>query len=118
MRSHKESIFQYSATELQGLCVFDNVPDWLTDKVRGLRSNVDPADRQTVYYAAAGWTIAWYLRKNIQSPDIDGFFDPPGETPIDKNDSLWHAHVNRATLVAETLFLLRSSPGLANSGSD
>lgn len=88
--------------------IFENVPDWLTGKVKSLR---EITDRETLYYAAAGWTIAWYLRKDIQSPSVDRFFDPPGEKPLGRNDSLWHAHVNRAILVAETLFLLRSSPG-------
>jgi hypothetical protein len=91
--------------------LFANVPDWLTEKVRGLRSEIDPSDRGRLYYAVAGWTIAYYLRKDIQARDVDDFFEPPGEAPANGNDILWHHHVNRAIEVAETLFLLRSSPG-------
>jgi hypothetical protein len=87
------------------------VPDWLADKVRGLGDKIEPFDRGTLYFAAAGWTIAWYLRKDIQARDVDEFFDPPGKAPANGNDPLWHDHVNRAILVAETLFLLRSSAG-------
>jgi hypothetical protein len=87
--------------------LFPDVPDWLTNKVRGLRDT----DRGRLYYRAAGWTIAWYLGKNIQARDVDDFFEPPGETPADGNDPLWQQHVNRAIEVAETLFLLRSSAG-------
>jgi len=87
------------------------VPSWLINKVRGLGNNIEPFNRGTLYYAAAGWTIAWYLRKDIQARDVDDFFDPPGEAPANGNDPLWHDHVNRAILVAETLFMLRSSAG-------
>jgi Holliday junction resolvase-like predicted endonuclease len=76
-----------------------------------LERKIHSPDRETIYYAAAGWTIAWYLRKDIQSPDVDGFFDATGEVPVSGNDTRWQQHVNRAILVAETLFLLRSSPG-------
>lgn len=91
--------------------MFANVPDWLADKVQGLGAKIEPFDRGTLYYAAAGWTIAWYLRKDIQARNADKFFDPPGDAPANGNDPLWHDHVNRAILVAETLFLLRSSAG-------
>jgi hypothetical protein len=91
--------------------LFRNVPDWLVDKVRGLGRKIEPFDRATLYYAAAGWTIAYYLRKDIQARDVDGFFEPPGPVPVEGNDPLWHHHVNRAILVAETLFVLRSSAG-------
>jgi hypothetical protein len=91
--------------------LFADVPSWLVNKVRGLGNNIEPFNRGTLYYAAAGWTIAWYLRKDIQARDVDDFFDPPGEAPANGNDPLWHDHVNRAILVAETLFLLRSSAG-------
>jgi hypothetical protein len=57
--------------------LFANVPDWLTEKVRGLRSEIDPSDRGRLYYAVAGWTIAYYLRKDIQARDVDDFFEPP-----------------------------------------
>jgi hypothetical protein len=87
--------------------LFPNVPDWLTEKVRELRDT----DRGRLYYRAAGWTIAWYLRKDIQARDVDDFFEPPGEAPTSGNDPLWQQHVNRAIDVAETLFQLRSSPG-------
>lgn len=95
--------------------MFKNVPDWLTEKVRGLNEdgNLDRASRGQVYYAASGWTIAWYLRTDIQSDGVDVFFKPPGDEPVDESDSLWHVHVNRATLVAETLFLLRNAPGFS-----
>jgi hypothetical protein len=91
--------------------VFANVPSWLDAKVRGLSAEIDPMDRETIYYAAAGWTIAWYLRKDIQAHGVDGFFDPPRKRPVNGNDTEWQDHVNRAILVAEALFLLRSSPG-------
>jgi hypothetical protein len=55
--------------------LFPNVPNWLTNKVRGLRDT----DRGRLYYRAAGWTIAWYLRKDIQARDVDDFFEPPGK---------------------------------------
>ena len=61
--------------------MFPNVPDWLIDNVRGLRDKIDPSDRGRLYYEAAGWTIAWYLRKDIQARDVDDFFEPPGEVP-------------------------------------
>ena len=34
--------------------MFDNVPDWLTERVKGLRDTVDPAERGQVYYEASG----------------------------------------------------------------
>lgn len=93
--------------------MFSDVPSWLTDKVRQIANDGGPPDRERVYYTAAGWTIAWYLRKDIQAVDADPFFDPPGQVAIDDDDDLWLAHANRAVLIAETLFLLRSSPGFS-----
>jgi len=93
--------------------VFENVPNWLTEKVKGLGPIIDPANREQIYYATSVWTIAYYLRKNVQAEDVEVFFDPPGEEPVNEFDALWHAHVNRVILVAETLFLLRSSPGFS-----
>jgi hypothetical protein len=88
--------------------MFSNVPEWLTEKVRSLRS-INPQDRESIYFNAAGWTIAYYLRKNIRD-ETDPFFELPSE-PIESNHLLWQAHVNRAILVAETVFLMRNSPG-------
>jgi hypothetical protein len=91
--------------------LFANVPDWLINKVQGLRNEIDPSDRGRLYYAAAGWTIAYYLGKNVQDHDVDEFFEPPGAAPIDGPDTLWQLHVNRVVQIAETLFLLRSTSG-------
>lgn len=93
--------------------MFENVPEWLTEKVNGLRETVDAALREQVYYEAAGWTIAWYLRMDITDLAGDDFIPFPGKEEITKGDLLPHAFVNRAIQVAETLFLLRSSPGFA-----
>ena len=97
--------------------MFDNVPEWLTEKVNGLRETVDPAVREQVYYEAAGWTIAWYLRMDITNLSGEDFIPFRGKDKIDKGDLLPHAFVNRAIQVAETLFLLRSSPGFAEQRS-
>lgn len=93
--------------------MFSNVPDWLTEKVKGIANDGGPQDCQRIYYAAAGWTIAWYLRLDIQGANTDEFFEPPNKRPIDSNDTLWHNHVNRAITIAETLFIMRSMPGFA-----
>jgi hypothetical protein len=79
---------------------------------------IDPSDRGALYYAAAGWTIAWYLGKDIQAREVDDFFEPPGEAPAGENDPLWQQHVNRAVEVAEALFLLRSSASRRPPGGE
>ncbi len=90
--------------------MFNNVPDWLTEKVRDLRSS-PYHDRESIYFNAAGWTIAWYLRRNIRG-ETDPFFEfPTDDGVIESNHPLWQAHVNRVVSVAETLFLMRNSPG-------
>ena len=89
--------------------MYKNVPDWLIEKVRELR-NSPYQDRDTIYFNAAGWTIAWYLRKNIRDLKSDPFFELPlDDTTTETDHLLWHAHVNRAVLVAESLFLMRNS---------
>lgn len=90
---------------------FGNVPDWLIEKVTAIADDGGPQDRRRIYYAAAGWTIAWYLRADIQAANADTFFEPPNKPPIDSNDTLWHDHVNRSISIAETLFVMRSMPG-------
>jgi hypothetical protein len=86
--------------------VFDNVPAWLTEKIRGLPALQLP-DRESVYLHAAGWVIARYLGKDVSSPNEDAFFDYREDT----TGALWHGHVNRVISVGESLFVLRSSPG-------
>lgn len=90
---------------------FGNVPAWLTEKVKAIANDGGPQDRPRIYYAAAGWTIAWYLRVDIQAANADIFFEPPNKPPIDDNDTLWHDHVNRSISIAETLFIMRSMSG-------
>jgi hypothetical protein len=90
--------------------LFEKVPEWLTDKVRGLRSS-PYQDRESIYFNAAGWTIAWYLQRDIRG-EKDPFFEFPTQAGVvETNHPLWQAHVNRGILVAETLFLMRNSPG-------
>jgi hypothetical protein len=91
--------------------LFENVPEWLTEKVRDLSGIIDPQDREAIYFDAAGWTISWYLRKNIRD-ETDSFFEPPGDAEAIKSDpKLWQSHANRILLIGETLFLMRNSPG-------
>ncbi len=92
--------------------MFDNIPDWLSEKVRGIATDGGPPDRERIYYAAAGWTIAWYLRKNIQAEQADTFFDRPGDKPTNGPNPEWNDHANRAILIAETSVLAASVAGL------
>jgi hypothetical protein len=88
---------------------FENVPDWLTDKVRRLKDDQNQLDRHSIYFNAAGYVIGWYLRKDIRSASSDPFFELPGKDAIEKDHALWHAHVHRALLVGATIFELRNS---------
>jgi hypothetical protein len=91
--------------------MFENVPEWLVGKIKGLKSNPG-LDRESIYFNAAGWTIAWYLKKNIRDTNVHSFFELPlDKSVIETEHPLWHAHVHRALLVAETLFLMRNSEG-------
>jgi hypothetical protein len=87
---------------------FDNVPDWLTEKVKRLAISLDPRDRESVYLNAAGWVIAQYLGMDVTAADADQFFGPK---PADENGFVPHATVNKVILVGDTIFGLRSSPG-------
>lgn len=91
--------------------MFQNVPSWLVEKVRALRDQVDPSDRPQIYYRASGWTIACYLKTDVGDMNADRFLLPQESEASAPADHEWHAHVNRTVLVAETLFLLRNSPG-------
>lgn len=84
--------------------MFQNIPPWLEERVR----EIAPADKNEVYARASGWVISWYLRKDVSLPDEDEFFDHPG---TDNSYVKWNDHINRIILIAETIFLLRNSPG-------
>ncbi len=87
---------------------FKNVPNWLFEKVRALRNNANLSNREEIYLTAAGWTIAQFLHIDISKESSTGFFQ---NRTIDDSGRLWHGTVNRAILVAGSLFLLRSTPG-------
>jgi hypothetical protein len=52
--------------------LFENVPDWLAEKVRRIPETVAPGDREQVYLNAAGWTIALHI--DISKSESDSFF--------------------------------------------
>ena len=91
--------------------MFTNVPRWLQEKVEDLKTQTG-VDHDTIYYAASGWTIACYLGKDInQAAALDGFFGFSGKPPAEMSHEEYHDHKARSILLAEMLFLLRSSPG-------
>jgi hypothetical protein len=94
--------------------MFENVPEWLERKVRALKNDPLELDRGSINFNAAGYTIGWYLGKNIRDTDNNSFFELPlSKSVLETDHPLWHAHVHRVLLIAETLFQMRNSQGFA-----
>jgi hypothetical protein len=87
--------------------MFENVPSWLTEKVRAIK-HASGVHREQIYLHAAGWVIAYYLRIDVSARGTHPFFE---NRTVDDSGILWHGTVNRVLHVAEYLFLLRSCPG-------
>jgi hypothetical protein len=88
--------------------VFENIPDRLTDTVRGLSKIVDVENRELVRYGAAMAVVAEYLGKIATRKWLGGFFQPGLIIPEDVGHTLRLIHVG------ETLFSLRSTSGFAH----
>lgn len=86
--------------------MFENIPERLTDYLRGAASDFD---RESFYYFAAAFLGVFYLEKNFTKPEPSDFLD------IQRTDrgGIWYGHVGRVILIGETLFLMRSSPGFS-----
>jgi hypothetical protein len=84
--------------------MFENVPQRLTDYLRGAASDFD---RESFYYFAAAYVGLFYLGKNFTKPETSDFLDIQRTS----RGGIWYGHVGRVLLIGETLFLMRSSPG-------
>ena len=88
----------------QGAAMLENVPQRLTDYLRGAASDFD---RESFYYFAVAYVGLFYLGKNFTKPETSDFLD----IQRTNRGGIWYGHVGRVLLIGETLFLMRSSPG-------
>lgn len=86
--------------------MFDNVPERLTDYLRGAAADFD---RESFYYFAAAYLGVFYLRKNFTIPETSDFLNIRRTS----RGGIWYGHSGRVILIGEALFLMRSAPGFS-----
>ncbi len=86
--------------------MFDNVPDQLTNYLRGA---VADFDRESFYYFAAATVALFYLQKNLTDSATSDFLNIRSTG----RGGVWYGHSGRVILIGETLFLMRTAPGFA-----
>jgi hypothetical protein len=89
--------------------VFENIPDRLTESVKGLGEIIN-VNTDIRYIAAAGAVSAEYISKNFFGPNPDKFLNAQW-TNADGNQG--YEYSTRILLIGETLFVLRSCPGFS-----
>jgi hypothetical protein len=86
--------------------MFDNVPERLTDYLRGAAVDFD---REHFYYFAAAYLSLFYLGKNFTDEKTSDFLNLRKTI----RGGIWWGHSGRVIIIGETLFLMRSAPGFS-----
>ncbi len=86
--------------------MFDNVPERLTEYLRGA---VVDFDRESFYYFAAAFVSLFYLGKDFTNPKTSDFLNIRRSI----RGGIWWGHSGRVIIIGETLFLMRSAPGFS-----